>query len=53
MIEITGDALTYLLDVIKRSEEIRRDIYRISIDPRRDGIAIKTNESIWTPTLSN
>lgn len=25
--------------------------YKVSVNERRDGIAIKVNESMWTPTL--
>lgn len=27
------------------------DTYKVSFEERRDGVAIKRNESVWTPTL--
>lgn len=26
--------------------------YKVSVEPRKDGVAIKRNEGMWTPTLS-
>lgn len=47
VIEEGSPAFDELLKVISSTET-----YKISIENRKDGVAIKRNEAMWSPTLS-
>ena len=48
IIDSDSPAATYL-----REAFAAESTYKVSIDCRTNGIAVKVNESVWTPTMAS
>ena len=52
MVVIEGAALRSLIHSIEHRRLAGIPVYKVSVDDRNEGVAIKVNEACWSATLS-
>lgn len=53
VIVITGSDLRELLGALDEPTANGREVYKISVDPRGERVAVKVNEGMWTASLGS